>query len=572
MPTGGRRCITITWHSASGQYHQGAHLNAISHSRLVTGSRAPALALLGVTGFLCWVAIKILIPNFDTAWLLELTRRMLHGGRYYQDFYELNPPLFPILMLPVYALGRVTHLTLDICFLIYLSALIYVACLAVCTFLSDAMPEISKASRIFMTAGMEAAIFFLPGPEFGERDHVAVTLFLPAVFWLAGRPSARLTAGVSVILAVAILGLLIKPFLLVIGLAVAMTHMLSTRSAKILFGPAALLACGVMALYVLVILILFPEWLTMAKVAASFYNAYNSPYGLLDERSRTGLIELIVLALANELLPGDTSTRRTGRYLAAAALGAIGSYVIQRKGWPYHYIPATILLRLLMLFVALAALSALRRFVGEQVYSRRAALVVLGFLITLLPAYTRTWVSARADRIYYQEFAMALAASGAGSELYFFSTDVFPQFPLNFFYPFTPHSRLPCLWTLPGILRRDREAGADPARPSRLDMTLIDMVRQDFRKWIPDAIIVDESPVKTAIYGPFDFVQWFRRDPDMQRLLDGYVLDRRIDFGGGRNSRYAIYRRSSPGPVPAPLPLQPPAGYRMVGTNEPATR
>ena len=48
----------------------------------------------------CLLLLRILAPDHDNAYLLDIAGRMLAGGRYFRDFMELNPPLYSVLLFP----------------------------------------------------------------------------------------------------------------------------------------------------------------------------------------------------------------------------------------------------------------------------------------------------------------------------------------------------------------------------------------------------------------------------------------------------------------------------------------
>ena len=99
---------------------------ASGRSRLL----APLIILLaGVVS--CGVLLQILAPDHDNAFHLEIAARMLSGGRYLFDFMELNPPLYPLLMISVHGLRALTGLDLYSGFIIWISAAIVASAIAV---------------------------------------------------------------------------------------------------------------------------------------------------------------------------------------------------------------------------------------------------------------------------------------------------------------------------------------------------------------------------------------------------------------------------------------------------------
>ena len=71
------------------------------------------------------------------------------------------------------------------------------------------------------------------------------------------------------------------------------------------------------------------------------------------------------------------------------------------------------------------------------------------------------------------------------------------------------------------------------------------LVIDDFERYKPDGILVDETPEKLFLPMDFDIMAWFRQDPRMAAILDKYervaVFDdpkERVHF-----RRMAVYRR-----------------------------
>jgi hypothetical protein len=73
------------------------------------------------------------------------------------------------------------------------------------------------------------------------------------------------------------------------------------------------------------------------------------------------------------------------------------------------------------------------------------------------------------------------------------------------------------------------------------------MVKEDFRRFHPDALLVDESLRMQAITGKFEMLEWFRRDPELARMLDEFERTGELK---SPNRKYiggdiALYKRRS---------------------------
>jgi hypothetical protein len=490
----------------------------------------PATLLIAGAAVLCALQVVVLVPNHDNAWLLELSARMLDGGKYYTDFYELNPPLYPILLLPVDLLSQATGIAPYTLFVVWVSILLYFVSRRFLTILPVIAPDLGPGARVLLALYLQACLFLFPGYDFGQRDHVAICLIIPLLcYFITEQSTGRVTRTAVIAAVCAALGVLIKPFLAGAVVLLVAVRITATRRILDLLLPVVLPAALVGASYLILILALFPEYLVMARVAGDTYSMYGTQQ-LLPAGSLPALLKLGVLALANEYLPSSTNTRWNVRFLLAAAAGALLSYVVQHKGFAYHLVPFKILLGITLAPIGIALLRNPGRRLVWVVPTFLAAIFLIGARAEVVSLHAQN-----PPVRFYKELAAKLAQVNAGNRLFFFSTSLKPEFPLNVYYPFTPSSRFPCLWTLPAALARADEGD------------LITLVAQDFRRWQPTAFLVDESPDKQALAQPFDFLPWFERNQQMRELLNGYQLAGRLSGGRANRLQLAIYVRKQPG-------------------------
>ena len=94
---------------------------------------------------------------------------------------------------------------------------------------------------------------------------------------------------------------------------------------------------------------------------------------------------------------------------------------------------------------------------------------------------------------------------------------------------------------------RQYQAGqGDAPQTVQIETQLRTLIRDDFRRYRPDGIVVDESRNQIALPSGFDMMAWFRQDPERAASLDQYERvaqykdpdDRRWAF-----TRLALYRR-----------------------------
>jgi hypothetical protein len=98
---------------------------------------------------------------------------------------------------------------------------------------------------------------------------------------------------------------------------------------------------------------------------------------------------------------------------------------------------------------------------------------------------------------------------------------------------------------IPWIVQQGRAGRADAPDTAKMSTEMRRLMIEDFERYRPDAILVDETPEKLFLPDGFDIMAWFRQDPRMAAILDKYervaVFDdpnERIHF-----RRLAVYRR-----------------------------
>src|SRR5688500_18445689 len=91
----------------------------------------------------------------EISWLLEAGRRLIEGGSFYKDAYELNPPLSTIIYMPAIFAEKITGVPLHyayfgyILFLIFLSAFFISVIIKKYDFLSDGESKAFISGYVF---------------------------------------------------------------------------------------------------------------------------------------------------------------------------------------------------------------------------------------------------------------------------------------------------------------------------------------------------------------------------------------------------------------------------------------
>jgi len=309
------------------------------------GERAATLAPMFVVIGLAIVAQAHLGATTDVSWLITLAERTLDGEIPYVDFLEPNPPASILLYVAPAALARLTGATPEF----MVAAFGFTAVFASVACCAGILARAGLASRVG-PAGLLATLailLLLPARTFDQRDHIALIACLPFMAVCAARAEGRTVGRLASIAAGlgAAAMLSIRPhcalaILAPLGLAAG------RRGWRILFNSPEIYAAGAgVVVYGLVIVLAFPVYLEkLLPMVATLYVPIRQPAWrmLIDP----GFICWSALACALWRL----GTRRWREPIAAipalASAGALASFFIQAKGWPYHIYPAVALMAL----------------------------------------------------------------------------------------------------------------------------------------------------------------------------------------------------------------------------------
>jgi hypothetical protein len=496
-------------------------------------------------------AVLVVCPlNTDSGWYLTGARRVLEGERLYVDLVDVNPPLVFWLLTPAALVADTFAVPDSVVIGGFEAALLSVSTIGSLLVLGAPRPA-PRLLRSSLLIGFALTVTLLSVRQVAQRDGLAAIALLPYCFlswraaterdtpaWLA--VSCGLVAG---------LGVALKPFFVLPWLAIASVGILWRRDIKLVTRLEVLTVAVVQCAYAAIVLLATPEYLSnIVPLARSTYDAYGGPWYSLIPTTRFAAIALcgsiaVVLPLAFR------RTSSPAPMLGAAALGFLGSYVLQSKGFSYHLIPAQVFATVAVIAVAheLLYAAALVR-AGSRLRLAVVTLFVVGAVGAgwrVLPAAIGTARDARRAIVErYPAPVIAIAARvaeiAAGEPIYVLSTSVFPAFPLvNLGGAKWPY-HYNCLWPIPAFY-----AGVDgrpyrrPTEQPAAERVFFDTVVADVIRTPPRLLVVDRREKMQAMRGrSFDYVAYFSGSPDFAALFKRY---RYI----GRIGEWDLYHRLS---------------------------
>jgi hypothetical protein len=420
----------------------------VRHERIARTSERPLTMMA-----LCSLPLLFFAPvNQDTIWQVWLGRQVLHGARLYTDIIEVNPPLIYWLAVPQAA----------VCELLHLSA---AAVTIGFTIILSAASLLLSPSRYRLP--LLVAFTVLPLAVLGKAEHFTLVATAPYVFLIAARKADGEVRLPWIIGFLAALGFAMKPFFVVVPLAL---ECLIWSKPRIRPETVALVVSAVA--YTAAVLIFAPAYMT--DVVPMLRDAYGAFHG--------GEPVIIFVTLAFLLAAAGAVGRKgspTTIALLVAALAFLPAVFIQNKGWSYQSLPARG-----FLFLAIAA--ELIRTRGRPVQD---AILASSALLCFYPfGPYRNEFRAETER--------HLAGLPRGSSVAVFATNPGIAWPMVEERGLRWTPRQMCLWQLFASMKRPE-----------LTPSLKSMVAADLRKR-PDTVIVDArrstGPAAQALL-PADF-------------------------------------------------------------------
>ena len=458
-----------------------AEARAVS-SRLCDRLVFAGLVLVLVTAL--WAAINN--PKDDIAWLVYVTQEFLQGKTLYLDLIEINPPLIILLLAVPTGIAMAIGWPSVAAVMIACAAVLLACIWSTAGLLQRYSPIFSN--RLGTTAAITAIFILVPGPEFGQREHIATALVLPFLALLALRLQGDRIGpiGAAAIGIAAGVGFAIKPhYLAVFGLLELFAFARGPRR----FRPETMVVLLVVLGYGIVILAFFPAYIgDTLPLILQYYGASDaSPVQMVAEARYLILGGAVAMPLVAAGI-GRQSREPLFLVLLLFALGGALVYLVQYKGWFYHRLPCTMALTLALLYWAAEALSR-QNAAGR---STRLALAAVACAVGALGAVAVKRSSDSIEAALHPERTdahrlVALIRNDGIASLFALSDTLSPAFPAVNDTGIEWTSRFGTMWPLRGEVWRGRGGGID-APPRRIRQLVID----NFVATRPAAVLVDD--------------------------------------------------------------------------------
>ncbi len=525
-------------------------------TRLAVG--LAAFVTLGIGGVLVGLVLAAVLPlNHDVGIYLQCAQLLLRGDLPYVDYIELNPPLTHYLhTLPVLA-AQLLGAPLPMTFQVLVLGLALASAAALFILLQKSRMVTSRAGPLLVLAGwLAVSVYIYSDGGFGQREHLFLLAFAP---WLALRVaryqgvSLRPFLVVAVALVVGVL-MLLKPHFVVIACATELWMLVRTRRFAALRAPEVFVVIALAVLYAGHFLLLpdavqtafFQRWI---PIVLEHYDAYNTslPSLLARERSFWMLVlaGLILGAVATHQAPSGRKLLLEG--LVLSLLLAIGSFLLQQKGWSYHRYPAAGFLGLLIVLSSLVLLERERAQetlpAGLRAVGRPVAFIAL--LVGLAFPVGHGGRNAVSYGVYrwatVHRFVRSIQQhAGPKNRVAFISTSVWPAYPSLIYADRLPGTRYLCAFPVAFFYEgtpsgRGEEMYRTAARQPAEERRFLEELGEDLVRYQPAVVYVSTGPCQ-ACPGGFEIAEYLTHVGWQARFLAGYEQVEQV-------GRYAVYVR-----------------------------
>ena len=396
----------------------------------------PAFALC-LTALMTFICLRDIPLTHDVVWQFWVARQMAQGAVLYRDIWEVNPPLWFWSALPIHNAAMWLHVP---------PFRILVAIIVGAGGLSALMVGyFSGHCSVMARLAVMLLAFWLsvitPLYDFGQREQLALICALPYAALISRR-----STGSEVPLALALFagtmgayGFALKhyflsvPILLEVWLFVQNPRRWHAMRPEILTLVAAALAYGVAAFAFA--RDFFTQAVPMARIA---YHGFESDWEMMFVRP---WIVIWTFIAAFFLTFGGAFGRKANPLVSTLLLVGLGfalAYLLQRKGWMYHSVPAT---------GALALALGVRLTMPDI---RRLIPAAVGLFMLSLPVLLPVKVGPYFNFFRY-EIDPLLSTLPKGSPIFMVTGDPMWGWPTVEDHGLSWTSRLPSYWMIPAI-------------------------------------------------------------------------------------------------------------------------
>lgn len=279
--------------------------------------------------------------NHDTVWYLIATERWLAGAELYADIVEVNPPINFYYTVPAVLIAQVLQISpLNGQYIAF--AMLLSVSLAWCWRILSVAQVFSFSRQIVFILCVGVAVVVPAMSDLVQRDHIFVVFLLPWLFGQLQATGPHPQHARALRACFAALGVMLKPYFVLIPLAITLWQVVTRRSWKPILAIENMIFVAIGLAYIGFVWVMHPLYFTqIMPIARDVYGSYGTdPVALV---SRFQLTVTGPLLIAMMLVMRSTAASYDFGVFATASIGAALIYFAQQKGFDYHTLPFMIL-------------------------------------------------------------------------------------------------------------------------------------------------------------------------------------------------------------------------------------
>lgn len=470
-----------------------------------------------------------LVMCCDAAWLIHAARELLAGGTYFNNFFEVNPPMAIYIYIPVIFIAKITQLSLLLSFYVYIFSLAIVSFMF-CNFLiNKILPSSPWIMRNGLKIGIALSYVILPIHAFGQREHIMTLLIMPYVFSLQLEINDTPISTWQKILSglMAGIGFCIKPFFLVAFVACELYFIVRKRSLTKIFRTENLLVGLISFAYFASIFILTPDYISkvLPIVSPIYYSYATFPFFTI----------IFTIFSLYWLLTNIAyfALRKTCHYKTLLDVFAISTnifliiYLMQRTTWYYHLYP-------MLVFASLLNMLLFTEVWEKQCFDSRKILCkknwvfcsIFGLMLGLWEfTFNNISLVIQADKNSGMNQLITLVREKASnSNIYIIDNYVYTPRTLEYYTHAKVNSRFPCAWILL-VNAKYNEAVHTQAQKLQMKQTLtfaINTITAEFEKLQPTLVLVKSKNDPENVFYHMDYIKVLSQNPQFRELWKNY--------------------------------------------------
>ncbi len=291
---------------------------------------------------LAWFIQNSLFLNWDIAYILQATEKLLQGGTYLDDYFNPNPPMIMFFYLPSLMIHKFLHIHIAKAFFAYIfliSAFSFWLCISITR--SMFSKDDSFLHYFFLIA---LAIVFLIFPLFqiGQRDQLLVVLSMPYLLSAAYQlqKDSKQSPHAVLIGLLAGVGFSLKPQFLFTPILIELFYIIYKKNWLSWLRTETLTILTVLCIYLGVLFIFYREFVftIIPYLLNHYYESIGYPWRHLFLNSETLFCFLSFLFCGIAFIHSSYKTLLS--ILSITLISFLFSYFTQRSTFAYHIIPA----------------------------------------------------------------------------------------------------------------------------------------------------------------------------------------------------------------------------------------